>query len=625
MSDGHEPSDEGLEELLEFLREHRGFDFTSYKRPTLRRRVARRMSDVRVETYEAYLDHLQVHPEEFVALFNTILINVTEFFRDPDAWASLADVAIDPIVSSRTGSTQPIRVWTPACSSGQETYSVAILFAEAMGDDEFRSRVKIYGTDVDEEDLDRARRGVYHEQELENVSPDLRERYFEDVDDGFAFRKDLRRSVIFGRHDLLQDAPIGRLDLLTCRNTLMYFNTEAQKEILRRFHFALREGGYLFLGQSETLLTYSELYEPVDLRHRIFAPASDAPNGSGLPAVPRRSTNTGDHTDGPRGEVVVAAFAAAPNPQIVITDARVLLAANDAARKLFGIRPSDLGRPFHDLELSYRPVELRSVIDAALEDREPKGVTGVRWETAEQTRWLEVDVAPLNGPNGATVGVSVAFRDVSRRQRLEDELETRQNELETAYEELQSTNEELETTNEELQSTIEELETTNEELQSSNTELETMNEELRSANDELASMNEALHERTQELDESNAYLRSILSSLGSAAVVVDRELTVRLWNDRATELWGLRPDEVAGVHFMNLEIGLPVTELREPMLSALHDGDRSDDGDPLELEIQARDRVGRAVRCQVRCSPLVSDGEDVRGVILLMDAEAVDA
>ena len=612
-----------FESLLEFLRDHRGFDFTGYKRPTLLRRVNRRMSDVGIETYEDYLDHLQVHPDEFTHLFDTILINVTQFFRDPDAWAALREHVIPEIVRERDGSSQPIRVWTPACSSGQEAYTVAMILAETLGEDEFMARVKIYGTDVDEADLDVARRGEYTDRDLEGLATELRERYFEPIDGVHVFRKDLRRSVIFGRHDLLQDAPIGRLDLLTCRNTLMYFNADVQREILRRFHFALRPDGFLFLGEAESLLTQNELFEPVVLRHRIFRKVPTEGRHHRILQAPALVPNGNDHGDGARTEVMVSAFGATPVPQLVVSDGRFLVAANDAARDLFGIRPADLGRPFHDLQVSYRPADLRTIIDEVLDQRQRQQLTSVRWGEDDNRRWFDIDAVPLTGPQNRLLGASLVFRDISQAKEAEQELQTTANELETAYEELQSTNEELETTNEELQSTIEELETTNEELQSSNEELETMNEELQSTNAELEAMNEQLIERGEELDEANAYLRSILRSLRSAAVVMDRELVVKFWNDHATELWGLRSDEVADTHFLNLEIGLPVATLREPMLEAIGRGDA--EADPSDdLVVEARDRIGRPVRCSITCSPLLDEDGETRGVILLMDTEVID-
>jgi two-component system, chemotaxis family, CheB/CheR fusion protein len=200
------------------------------------------MSQADIESYSDYLDHLQLHPDEFTALFNAILINVTGFFRDPEAWDHLRAEVLPSIVAG----TGPIRIWSAACASGQEAYTLAIAFAEELGFEEFRRRVKIYATDVDEDGLSHARQASYSEREIAGLSPEHIDRYFEPTGSRHAFRSDLRRSVIFGRNDLIQDAPISRVDLLVCRNTLMYFNAETQSRILARLHFALADRGVLF-------------------------------------------------------------------------------------------------------------------------------------------------------------------------------------------------------------------------------------------------------------------------------------------------------------------------------------------------------------------------------------------
>ena len=261
-------TDDEFEALLRHIKEQRGFDFTGYKRASLARRVKRRMEAVGLEGYEEYLDHLIVHPDEFTHLFNTILINVTGFFRDPDAWAHLQEVLLPDLLRRREG--QPIRVWSAGCASGEEAYTLATVLAELLGVEEFRERVKIYATDVDEEALAQARQATYTEAELEGLPTDLREKYFDPAGNRFVFRKELRRSVIFGRNDLVQDAPISHVDVLTCRNTLMYLNAETQGQILNRMNFSLRPDGILFLGKAEMLLSPSAYFRPVELKRRFF-------------------------------------------------------------------------------------------------------------------------------------------------------------------------------------------------------------------------------------------------------------------------------------------------------------------------------------------------------------------
>ena len=267
MRDGNAAALE-LETLLEHLKQTRGFDFTAYKRTTLSRRIEKRMTAVGVDSYPAYLDYLQVDQGEFNHLFNAILINVTSFFRDADTWAFLRAEIVPKIIEAADRADSHIRIWSAGCASGEECYSIAIAFAEAMGIERFRQRVKIYATDADEDALAAARQASYTDRQVEELPADMRDKYFDPAGTRWIFKKDLRRSVIFGRHDLLDDAPISRVDLLLCRNTLMYFNHEAQARIIHRFHFALREGGFLVLGKAEMLLNFVGAFMPADLKHR---------------------------------------------------------------------------------------------------------------------------------------------------------------------------------------------------------------------------------------------------------------------------------------------------------------------------------------------------------------------
>jgi two-component system, chemotaxis family, CheB/CheR fusion protein len=601
-----------LEGLVEYIRTNRGFDFTGYKRPSLSRRFQKRMQAVRSETYGEYRRYLEEHPAEFIDLFNTILINVTAFFRDGPAWEYLRHEVIPGLVADAEGR-DSIRVWSTGCASGEEAYSLAMAFAEAMPGDSFRDRLKIYATDVDEEALAEGRHAFYPASRLDNVPDDLRERYFERIEQRYLVKPELRRAVIFGRHDVVQDPPISRIDLLTSRNTLMYFTPDAQSRILANFHFALRSGGYLFLGKSEMMLTRSSLFTPVDLRRRIFQKVARADAFRPLPRVPSIEEQVDPGLDAVMRDV---GFESAPIAQLIVDRAGNLTLANIQARTLFNLAQRDVGKPLKDLEISYKPIELRSQIDRAYTERHAISLRDVEWaHPSGEQRVMDVQIAPLVSGDGALVGVGISFVDVTRYKRLQDAVEHSKRDVEVAYEELQSTVEELETTNEELQSTNEELETTNEELQSTNEELETMNEELQSTNEELETINDELNLRTDELNQTNFFLESILSSFEAGVVVLDGELRVTAWNSGARELWGLTPDEVQGQHFMNLDIGLPVEKLRTPLRRVL--GASSDVEQPIILD--ATNRRGRPTRVRVRLSPLV-DGAP-RGLILFMEAE----
>ena len=599
-----------LEDLLEFLRDARGFDFTGYKRSSLARRIRKRMHDVGATQFIDYRDTLEADADEFNALFNTILINVTGFFRDATAWQYLQGEVLPGILANRDPDSE-IRVWSAGCSSGEEAYSLAIAFAELIGVQGFTERVKIYGTDIDEEALHDARAGHYPAKALEPLSEVVRDRYFEPIGSRFVFRPDMRRRVIFGRHDITRDAPISRLDLLVCRNTLMYFNVETQADIVNRFHFALRDGGYLFLGKAEMLLSDSDRFEVVSIRQRIFR---RHPGEVSLPtqsAIGPERVGTATITDDSQIRDLV--LETSPNAIIALDLRGVVLLVNAQARMTFGLSSADVGRPFRDLEISYRPTELRSLIERAQLERRSLRVNAVEWQrSVDESEFYDVLVQPMSGVDGTLLGAALVFVDTTHTTRLQRELKRNREDLETAYEELQSTNEELETTNEELQSSIEELETTNEELQSTNEELETTNEELQSGNEELETMNDELRIRSTELDEARTFLEGVVTSVAAAVVVLDSNLVVRSWNRGASEMWGLRSDETTDHPFFELEFGLPTSRISSLVDQCLSSGRRDE-----PIEVEAVNRLGQRIVCLVTCSPL--NGRAGEGVVLLME------
>jgi two-component system, chemotaxis family, CheB/CheR fusion protein len=606
-----------FETLLDFLRQARGFDFTGYKRSSLKRRVRKHMQSHEIDNFGDYLDYLQVHPEEFVLLFNTILINVTGFFRDKSSWDYLQSQIIPDLLSDKPENT-PIRVWSAGCASGEEAYTLAIVLAETLGIEKFRQRVKIYATDVDEEALDQARQAIYTIKNIEPIPQKLQEQFFEKIGNSFIFRPDLRRSVIFGRHDLIQDAPISRLDLLVCRNSLMYFNSEIQAKILGRFHFALNNTGILFLGKAEMLLTHGNLFTPLNLQHRIFSPVSKGNRRDRVLTLTPNARVDEETSSSLQRYISLreAAFDSFSQSQIIVDLNGNMVLANAPARNMFGLDLLDIGRPLRDLEISYRPLELRSYIDEVYRHRTNIVVNDViRTLRDNNTQYLDVQINLLeDNSKKELLGVSITFTDMTRYHDLQIELQRANQELETANEELQSSNEELETTNEELQSTNEELETTNEELQSTNEELETMNEELQSTNEELQTINDELRQRTADLNQANAFLNSILASLQAAVVVVDRQFNILTWNDEAENLWGLRLEEVRGQSILSLDIGLPVEQLREPIRNCLAETETRQ-----ETVLEAINRRGRTFQCRVNYNPLIGFQRERLGVILLME------
>ena len=604
-----DPSDTQLEALLEYIHERRNFDFRGYKRASLARRIQKRMRMIGVDDYQRYTELLEANPAEFSELFNTILINVTALMRDREAWDVLCETAIPAIVQAK-GPDDPIRVWSAGCASGEEAYSLAVVLAEAVGEERFRNSVKIYATDADGEALITARHGRYKEKDLvEAFGGERATRYFEMEDDYGVFKTELRRSLIFGRHDLVQDPPISRIDLVACRNTLMYFTAPVQLSVLATLHFALNTGGYLFLGKSEALVTRSDLFESVNLRHRIFRKDGSVPHPVILPTLaPPRLVARPD-----AAHLTETIIEYSPIPQVVVDADSMVILANREARRLLSIGSVEVGRALRDVLPALHPVDLQTPVERVIRKRQQAVVHDVACDVrSDNPVIVDVVIAPVEVHGGALL----SFLDVTRYQHLRDDLEQSQRELESAYEELQSAVEELETTNEELQSTNEELETTNEELHSTNEELETMNEELQSTNEELETINNELRDRSTELDQLNIFLQSILAGLQSAVVVLDPEMQVQAWNRQAEELWGLRSAEVLGQHFLNLDIGFPVDALRPAIRACL-----SGQSEHEVLTRPAVNRRGRQIDCSASVSTLSTD-QGPKGVLVLMDASA---
>lgn len=613
MTKNTDEPDGDFNDLIRHIQESRGIDFRGYKRTSLERRIRRRMEEVGCDSFAAYHAFLEAHPQEFIDLLNTVLINVTSFFRDSESWDVLRRDVV-PRILERKGGNAPIRIWSVGCASGEEPYSLAMLFAEMLGTAEFCRRVKIYATDLDDAALNTARHATYSAREVESVPQALLERYFERANGHYVFQRELRKCVIFGRHNVVSDAPISRIDLLICRNLLIYLEADTQAIVLPRLHYALVNDGFLFLGKAETQLARSRMFEPVDLKSRIFikVPQEWRRTAGGSLAM---ANDAGNPRTNQHARLLESIVDSSSTGYLAVNAEGSLVFANTHARRLFEVEESDVGRPFQDLNISYRPAELRSRIEEVRNSGRM-----VRIEHQSFTRpglepmRLTIEVAPLYGRDGKPFATLLSFFDTSRIFLLQQEIEAAQESLETTIEELQSSNEELETTNEELQSTNEELETTNEELQSTNEELETMNEELRSTNEELEVTNEEMRRQSEEAAEYRRYSESILRSIDVGIIVLDDNLIVQSWNRWSENIWGLRNEEVTGVPFLDLDFGLPVQSLCRSLQDILK---TQTPAEPVEIE--AMDRRGRRINCRIRLSPLLYDNRLARGAVLIIE------
>jgi two-component system CheB/CheR fusion protein len=604
--------DANFENLIRHIQESRGVDFRGYKRSSLRRRITLRMEHLHIDSFSGYHAFLEAHPQEFAELLNMVLINVTSFFRDPEAWEALKTSVLPALVDPSRNRDQ-LRLWSVACASGEEPYSLAMLMCEMLGPAEFTGRVKIYATDLDEAALNTARHATYLPRNVECVPADLLEKYFERTNNHYVVARELRKAVIFGRHNIVHDAPISRIDLLVCRNLLIYLETETQKQVLPRLNYALVDDGYLFLGKAETQLARSKLFQPVNMKHRLFR---KVPQEWRRP--PTGGPQTGDGTRDPpmtlQARLLEAIANSASVAYLAIGNDDMLIYANAVARRMLEVGDSDLGRPFSDFAVSYRPIELRGPIEEVRRQSRPQRIEHQEYHRppAEPIR-VTIDIAPLAGRDGKMFAVLLTFADTTRVYMLQQELEAAQESLETTIEELQSANEELETTNEELQSTNEELETTNEELQSTNEELETTNEELRSANDELESANGELSRHSDEFAAYRHHAESVLRGIDSGLIVLDENGGVCGWNRWSENVWGLREEEVLGKKFGELDIGLPVQQLLPLVQSTLAEHL------PGEAMLEARDRRGRTMLCRVRVSPLMNADRSTQAAVILVE------
>jgi len=567
-----------LQEIFELLRRRTGHDFSVYKSNTIHRRIARRMNVNKIETYKHYLRYLKENPDEIDTLFNELLINVTNFFRDPLAWEALLS-GVERLVGSRPeGST--FRVWVPACSSGEEVFSIAILLRECMDSLGHHLDVQIFGTDLDAGSIDRARAGLYPEDIVDDVTPERLKTYFTREMGGYRIRKDIREMTIFAIQNAIKDPPFTQMDLISCRNMLIYLKAEIQKKLLPIFHYALKPGGLLFLGSSESTSSFTELFEPLDKRWKIFRRREGVAGRRVLPDFPLQSLVGRTHAPaltGARSPVREAGIQHLIEKALLgrFVPASVIVNAKGDIVYVHGrtgayLEPSE-GQPRNNiLEMAREglQLELADAVRLCLASDKEVERNSIRINSNGGSALVDLRVEKLDEPEALRELLLVSFRPtpltpmssgrpgvgppaVNDGGQHIEQVEQLERALRFMRETHYATLEELETSNEELESTNEELQSTNEELQSTNEELETSKEEMQSLNEELTTVNAELQSKLEDLSQANDDMQNLLNSTKIATIFLDNELKIKRFTEQAMELIMLRESDV----------GRPISEL----------------------------------------------------------------
>ena len=583
--------EENLRRVLRRLRSAHGVDFTHYKRSTLRRRLARRMALQRLEDVADYAALVESDAVEAAALFQDFLIRVTGFFRDPESFDGLMQEVFPGLLEGRSPK-EAIRIWVPGCASGEEVYSIAIALMEFLGDQATAAGVQFFGTDISEVAIEQARLGVYPESVAEDVPPERLTRFFMKQDGHYAIAKSIRDLCIFARHDVTRDPPFSRLDLVSCRNLLIYLDTTAQRRVMQGFHYALKPNGFLMLGPSESVGQATDLFELAAKAYRLYARKTSAPgaltdlHATRSGAGQRRSLENGSiesmvavETDSAHREaerLLLARYA--PAGVIVDGELNVLHFQGDTGPYLEHMSgPSSL-----NLHRIARPQLLMELAPAIQEARGSAAEVRRDGLSLDGLREVSLQVIPLQRLSDEPYFL-ILFEDASRRyldrrppaaptsalpesekdRRLaqaerevvavREYLQATLEEHEAVKEELKSAHEEVLSANEEFQSTNEELETSQEELQSANEELHTTNDELRTRNRALAVLNSELEHARSAADRARAYAEAIVETVRDPLVVLDGNLKVLRANRAYYESFKAEPESTEGKEIYRLE------------------------------------------------------------------------
>jgi two-component system CheB/CheR fusion protein len=609
--------------IFHILRNQVGHDFSGYKERTFLRRVHRRMQVVQLATVDAYVERLRGDPHEVTALFRDLLIGVTGFFRDPEAFDALAQQVLPTILDGR-GADAVVRCWVPGCATGEEAYSLAILIREHLSGRSAAPRVQIFATDIDERALGIARAGRYPPQLVDSVSKARLDRFFNHDGLSYGLTKEVRDLCVFSAHNVIRDPPFSRIDLVTCRNLLIYFSNELQRLVVPVFHYALRPGGFLFLGTAENVTQHQDLFEPVSKRQRIFRRVDRPPANLIVPmfGLVGRATGTVDvepraaRPDAQRLRQLVEGSLLdrfAPAHVIVNRDAEILYFSARTGKYL----EAPAGVPSRQLLAMTRRglrLDLQEAFREAAQTRRAVAKENIAIEVDDRVQVIAVHVEPLgysaedplylvlfidHGPPQPPTGEAVVVRDGESGEQLERDLrETRDR--------LQTTVEEYETALEELKSANEELVSVNEELQSANEELESSKEEQQSVNEELHAVNLDLNAKIEELDRLNADIRNLFEGTQIATIFLDRHLLIRSFTPAVTAIFNL----------IHSDRGRPLTDIvghLEPLDLPAVIQQVLDRREPLERPVSLRD--GRS-HFMMRILPYRGANDAIEGVLL---------
>ncbi len=630
-----------FKKILQSLHNHRGVDFSLYKPNTIHRRVMRRMVLNKHDSLGDYASFLKGNTNELELLYGDVLISVTSFFRNPEAFESLKKSVFPALVRDRRPD-EPVRVWTLGCSTGQEAYSIAMAYTEFCDKRSGAPKLQIFATDLNDPLLEKARHGLYAKGVVADISAERLRRFFVEEQSGYRVCKSIRDLCVFARQNVLSDPPFSRMDLVSCRNMLIYIELALQKRILTNFHYALKAGGFLFMGASESIGTFTNLFEAVDRKQKIFSKKSGPAPTYHLP-VSRISASERKPTAGRRGEKPEAGFRSELDaqreadrimvhrfaPPSVLINSRLEVVQFRGLTSLF-LEPPAGKASFHILKMAR--AGLTSPLRVLISEAVKKGVSAtrknVRLDDAGRSRLVNLEVLPLKNlkersflilfelvQKGAASTLSQPLNDPpahrsSANSRTVRELER---DLAEARDYAQSLEEQHQAASQDLQASHEEVQSANEELQSTNEELETSKEELESANEELITVNEEMTSQNNELSRLNGDLTNLQTSTRFPIVLLGADGSIRRFSPQAEKQFNLLATDI-GRPFSNVRHNLKIADL-DAFISTVIDGGR-------ERECEVQDKLGHWHLLHVR-PYLTMDNRQEGAVLVLVDIDVI--